>query len=130
MFSSSTTCNPLKNWSASHVAEQLWPIQVGGYRVYGKATPEKINGEYLLGEIVLLIIIFNLHCYEKDEFESKPEGLFTYGSYAYSLTLTLNCDFLPIIFGRFMAIYIFNFCSPWGKLLMFSTAAEVSLEGK
>lgn len=59
MFSSNTACNPLKSWSASHVAEQLWPIQVGGYRVHWKTTPEKINGAYLLGEMVWLIIIFN-----------------------------------------------------------------------
>lgn len=43
----------------------------------------KINGEYFLGEIVWLITIFNLQSHEMVEFERKPKGLFTYGSYAY-----------------------------------------------
>lgn len=76
MVSSSTTYNPFKNWSISHVAEQLWPIPVGAHRIYGRTTPEKINGVYLLGKIIQLIIIFNLHTYEKDEFKSKPKTYF------------------------------------------------------
>lgn len=92
----------------------------------------KINGEYFLGEIVWLITIFNLQSHEKVEFESKPKSLLTYGSYAYYLTLTLNCDFLHIIFDRFMAIYIyfFQFLFSLGQAAQFSTAAEVSIEGK
>lgn len=116
MFSSSTTYNPLKNWSALHVAEQLQPIQVGGYRVCWRTTPEKINGAYLLGEMVWLIIIFNLHSYEKDEFESKPKGLHTYGSYVYSLTVTLDWDFPPIILvDLWFYIYFFQFLFSLGQ---------------
>lgn len=64
-----------------------------GYKVYWRTSLEKINGAYLLGETLWLIIIFNLHIYEKDRFESKSKGLICLCAVVLIPTPSLNCSF-------------------------------------